>query len=483
MPGITLLGLGPGNPNQLTREAWEILQTISEIYLRTSQHPTVAGLPGHLQIHSFDTLYETSETFEDVYDRIIKQVLDLGRREQGVTYAVPGDPFVAEATTSGIARLAREQGIKIRVVNGLSFLEPVFTSLGIDPLPHLLILDAIELSQQHFSAFPPDLPVLVAQIYSKMIAAEVKVTLNTVYPDEHPVVLVHSAGTPDEVVEYIPLYEIDRSDKTGLTSVLFIPPLAEGVSFESFQEIVARLRAPGGCPWDREQTNQTMRPHLLEEAYEVLSALDSGQPSKMVEEFGDLLLQIVMNVQIANEAGDFSMADVIKGIRDKIIRRHPHVFGNLEVEDVKGVLHNWEKLKAEERGELGDKKGLLDGVPLALPALTQAQEYQDRAGRVGFDWNVIDGVLEKIREEMGELQAAEDEEQVSNELGDLFFSLVNFARWKKVDSETALREANGRFRQRLTFMERNAHAAGKELSGMSIDELESLWQRAKKELL
>ena len=482
MPGITLLGLGPGNPFQLTREAWEILLNAGEIHLRTRQHPTVAGLPGNLHVHSFDQLYETSESFEDVYTRIIEQVLELGRREQGVIYAVPGDPFVAEATTPEITRQAHEQGIPIRIVNGLSFLEPVFTLLGIDPLPHLLILDAIELSQKHFAAFPPDMPVLIAQIYSKMIAAEVKMTLNTVYPDEHPVTLVHSAGMPEQSVEKIPLFKIDRSEKIGLTSVLYLPPLGDGISFEAFQEIVARLRAPDGCPWDIEQTNQSMRPHLLEESYEVLAALDSGDPAKMVEEFGDLLLQIVMNAQIASEAGDFTMTDVIKGIREKIIRRHPHVFGDLEVKDVQGVLRNWERIKAVERGETEKKEGLLDGVPLALPALSQAQEYQDRAARVGFDWNNIDGVLEKITEEICELQAAKNEHQITSELGDLFFSLVNLARWKKIDSETALREANMRFRHRMMLMEKSAQAEGKELSSMSLEELERLWEEAKKEL-
>jgi tetrapyrrole methylase family protein/MazG family protein len=480
MSGITILGLGPGNPFQLTREAWEILLNAREIHLRTRQHPTVAGLPAHLQVNSFDFLYETSESFEDVYARIIEQVLDLGRREQGVIYAVPGDPFVAEATSPEIARQALEQGMNIRVVNGLSFLEPVFTLLGIDPLPHLLILDAIELSQKHIAAFPSDMPVLVAQIYSKLIAAEVKTTLNTVYPDEHPVFLVHTAGMPDQVVEKIPLYEIDRSDKTGLTTVLYLPPLAEGISFEAFQEVVAHLRAPDGCPWDREQTTQSMRPHLLEEAYEVLAAVDSGDSQKIVEEFGDLLLQIVMNVQIASEAGDYSMTDVIKGIKEKIIRRHPHVFGDLEVKDVKGVLQNWENIKAEEREEIGKNEGLLDGVPLTLPALSQAQEYQDRVARVGFDWNSLDGVLEKIGEEIRELREAKTEDQVTSELGDLFFSLVNLARWKTIDSETALREANLRFRRRWSLMEKSAQAAGKDLSGMSLDDLEDLWQRAKK---
>ena len=480
MPGITLLGLGPGDPAKLTRAACDVLSSAEEVYLRTDQHPTVPGLPPMLKVRSFDHLYENGESFEEVYADIVEKVLELGGRPQGVVYAVPGDPFVAEATCPEIARRARTLNFPLRIVSGLSFLEPVFAVLGLDPYPRIMLIDAIALSQAHVANFPPDVPVLIAQIYSQIVAAEVKMTLNTVYPDEHPIRLVHAAGTKDEIVEDIPLYEIDRSKHTGFLTALYLPPLGEGTSFEAFQEIVAALRAPDGCPWDREQTHQSLRPHLMEEAYETLSALDSGDPVKMSEEFGDLLLQVVLNAQIASEAGDFNMADVFKGIYDKIIRRHPHVFGDVQLEGVQGVLRNWEKLKAEERLEEGNEKGLLDGVPLALPALTQAQEYQDRAARVGFDWPEIEGVLEKVVEEIREVREATDDEQLTAELGDLFFALVNLARWKKVDAESALREANLRFKKRFAYVEKGALKQGRKLSEMTIDEMEALWQEAKK---
>ncbi len=481
MPGITLLGLGPGDPAKLTREAWDVLSSADEIWLRTTQHPTVAGLPAGLELNSFDSLYESGETFEQVYAAIVEKVLELGKRPQGVIYAVPGDPFVAEATGPAVAQRARTLGLPLHIVNGLSFLEPVFAALGLDPYPRLSLVDAIELSQAHVAAFPPDVPLLVAQIYSQIVAAEVKTTLNTVYPDQHPVRLVHAAGTKEEIVEDIPLYEVDRSKHLGLLTALYVPPLGEGTSFEAFQEIVAHLRAPDGCPWDREQTHASLRPHLLEEAYEALAALDSGEPAEMVEEFGDLLLQIVLNAQIASEEGDFTMADVLKGIHDKIVRRHPHVFGEIQIDSVQGVLKNWEKLKEAERADNGNQdKGLLDGVPLALPALTQAQEYQDRAVRVGFDWPEIGGVLEKIVEEVEEVRRASDEAELAAELGDLFFALVNLSRWEKVDAESALRAANGRFKQRFGYIEQAAKARNVKLSDMTLEEMESLWQEAKR---
>jgi tetrapyrrole methylase family protein/MazG family protein len=480
MTAITLLGLGPGDPAKLTREAWDILGSANEIWLRTRQHPTVAGLPASIKVYSFDDLYENSDSFEAVYAGIVEKVLELGRRPEGVVYAVPGDPFMAEATCPAIAQRARAEGLSLKIVSGISFLEPVFAALGLDPYPHLTLVDALDLSQAHLPVFPPDMPALVAQIYSRMVAAEVKVTLNAIYPDEHPVRLVHAAGTKDEFVEDLPLYKIDRSERIGLLTVLYVPALEEGTSFEAFQEIIAHLRAPDGCPWDKEQTHQSLRAHLLEESYEALAALDSEDPAKMTEEFGDLLLQIVLNAQIASEEGEFGMADVLKGIYDKIIRRHPHVFGEVQVDGVGGVLKNWEKIKSDERAESSEpEKGLLGGVPLALPALIQAQEYQERAAHVGFDWPEIEGVLEKITEEIQEVRDAANEEELVGELGDLFFSLVNLARWKKVDAESALRGTNMRFRQRFANVEAGAKKQAKKVSDLTLDEMEALWQEAK----
>ena len=481
MPGIILLGLGPGDPNQLTREAWDVLSSADEIYLRTRQHPTVGGLPSSIKIHSFDDLYEDGESFDEVYAAITQKILELGRRDEGVIYAVPGHPFVAESTCPEIARLARDEGLDVRVVEALSFLEPTFSALGLDPYPRLTLFDALTLGQSHIPAFAPDSPVLVAQIYSRVVASEVKSTLTEVYPDEHRVQLIHAAGTKNQIIEDIPLYEIDRSEHIGLLTSLYVPSLGEGTSFESFQEIVAHLRAPDGCPWDKEQTHESLRKHLLEESYEAIAAIDSGDFDSMREEFGDLLLQIMLNSQIANEEGEFTVNDVVKGVYDKIVRRHPHVFGDIKVDGVDGVLQNWEKLKQKERKDKKqEEKGMLDGVPLSLPALSQAQEYQDRAARVGFDWPEIDGVLDKVREEIEEIKRAETDFELADEIGDLFFVLVNLARWKKVDAESALRGTNMKFKRRFGYVEQGAKKQGRSLSDMKLEEMDALWDEAKK---
>lgn len=349
----------------------------------------------------------------------------------------------------------------------------IFDVLRIPPPPKLVLLEAGTLLSAHVPPYPPDMPVLLTKVDSSELAQHLKVILLTTYPKEHVVYLVES-GMKKE----LSLLALRVTDVTQ-DACLYVPPLGEGTSFESFAEIVAHLRAPNGCPWDREQTHETLRKHLLEESYEAISAIDSGDFADMHEEFGDLLLQIVLQSQIANEEKQFNINQVIHGIHSKIVRRHPHVFGDVRLEGVDGVLANWEKLKEQERSEKKEEKGLLDGVPKMLPALSQAQEYQDRAARVGFDWPEIQGVLDKIAEEIDEVRRATDEQELAAEIGDLLFALVNLARWKKVDAESALRATNLKFRRRFGYVERGAKRQQRNLSELSLDEMDELWNEAK----
>ena len=350
-------------------------------------------------------------------------------------------------------------------------------TLKLKDMSRLVLLEARTLAGAHVPPFPSEFPALLTGVDSPELAARVRDVLLAVYPREYEIKIVEGQRSKVERLSDLGLSTFD----SGLTC-LYIHPLPEGTAFESFHEIVAHLRAPNGCPWDREQTHQSLRTHLLEESYETLEAIDSGDFASMREEFGDLLLQIVLNAQIASEEGQFTMTNVVKGIHDKIVRRHPHVFGEVKVDGVDGVLQNWERLKEKERSEKraeNREKGLLDGVPVSLPALTQAQEYQDRAARVGFDWPEIEGVLDKVREEIEEIKAAQNLEEVTGELGDLFFVLVNLARWRKVDAESALREANMKFKKRFGYVEQGAKKQGRNLSDMRLEEMDILWNEAK----
>jgi tetrapyrrole methylase family protein/MazG family protein len=479
---ITILGLGPGNPNHLTREAWDILSNATEVYARTARHPTLDGLPSTLTVHSFDDIYDATEKFEDVYRQIVERVLELGRRPEGVIYAMPGHPAVGEATVEQIRKRAAGMNLPVRIIAGLSFVEPSLLALSVDALPGLFVADALDLAARAHPSFSPDSPALIAQLYSADLASDVKLTLMNQYNDDHQVALVHAVGTSDELVEWMPLYEVDRSEYIAHLSSLYVPSIARPGSFETFQNTIARLRGPDGCPWDKEQTHQTLRSHLLEEAYETLAALDAGDPDMLREELGDLLLQVVLQTQIAIDDGEFHMADVIGDINAKLIRRHPHVFGDVKVAGAGEVLANWEKLKEQERAGNSEKKknGLLSGIPAALPALAQAHTYQSRAARVGFDWPDVSGVLAKIYEEMAEIESAKDEPSRAAEMGDLLFAVVNWARWLNVDPEVALREANEKFAKRFAHVEAGAKAQGRELSALALEEMDALWEEAKR---
>jgi tetrapyrrole methylase family protein/MazG family protein len=256
-------------------------------------------------------------------------------------------------------------------------------------------------------------------------------------------------------------------------------PESELGEFQTLIDIVERLRAPGGCPWDREQTHRSLKRNLVEEAYEVLEAIDEGDPQLLAEELGDLLVQVAFHADIAREAGEFQLADVLASVNQKLVRRHPHVFGEVKVADAREVERNWERIKEEERLQKGGRKSPVDGIPRDLPALTYAQLMQDRVARVGFEWDDINGVLDKIVEEVEEFREAATEPEKLHELGDLFFAMVNLSRWLNIQAEDALRQANRRFQQRYTKMEGLARQRGLDFAQLPLEEKEVLWREAK----
>ncbi|MBV9719525.1 MAG: nucleoside triphosphate pyrophosphohydrolase [Candidatus Eremiobacteraeota bacterium] len=259
-----------------------------------------------------------------------------------------------------------------------------------------------------------------------------------------------------------------------------LPPQSSHHSWDDMVEIMARLRM--GCPWDREQTHRTLVPYLIEETFEVVDAIEIAHLDGLCEELGDLLLQVLFHAQLATEVGKFSIADVIDALANKMVRRHPHVFGDAVIEDVDAQWRNWERLKALEKTGRS-RRSRLDGIPKHLGALQRGQRMQEKAARVGFDWPRVAGVLDKLSEELGELAAArrahQDDPHVREELGDVLFTLVNLSRALGIDAETAMREANEKFYRRFSFMEERVAAGGKSLSDLSFDELEELWQLAK----
>jgi tetrapyrrole methylase family protein/MazG family protein len=449
------------------------------VYLRTARHPAVSDLPDHVTCHSFDHIYDSADSFEIVYETIVAELLVLAQQGD-VVYAVPGHPYVGESTVTRLVTQAEMAGMLVEIVAGLSFVEPCLTAVQQDGMDGVQIFDAIELAQYLYPPVNPDFPLLLGQVYSRMLASELKMVLTAVYPDEYPVTLIHHAGDDDQAIEQIPLYEIDRSDKVNHLTSLFVPPLPRSSSLANLAETVAILRSPDGCPWDQEQTHQSLRGDFLEEVSEVLAALDENDMDGLREELGDVFYHLVMQIQMASEAEEFRLTDVIAGIDAKLKYRHPHVWGDWRVRDSEEVIQNWEMLKAREKAERSNS--LVDNIPHTLPALARSQKLQTRVRQVGFDWPDIAGVYEKVQEEIAELHEAASAEQKAEELGDLLFVVVNLAKWLDIDAESALREANAKFSRRFRALEKLAETRQLSLSEMDLDSLEALWQEVKEQL-
>lgn len=483
-PGtLTVVGLGPGDPGLLTIAAKSQLERASAdgtLVLRTRIHPTVDAIEWLRSAPSFDDVYEAKSSFDDIYDTI---VADLIARARGgpVTYAVPGHPTIGESTVARLRLQAERSGLRVEIIHGISFIDAIAPVVDADIADGVRIADALALGR-----IDPTVPLVVCQVHSRRVAAGLKLELGRHYPDEHLITVVRAAGGAGrEASLRIPLWELDRHDHVDhLTSVWVpaLPVLEAQREPAALLEVMARLRAPDGCPWDREQTHASLARFLLEETYEALDALDSGDVFALEEELGDLLLQIVFHAQIGREQGTFEFGDVVAAITSKMIRRHPHVFGDVTATTTDEVLANWEATKQQERQAKASKQSgrasMLDGVPKALPALAQSQAVQERAARVGFDWPTVQGVLDKLVEEARELAEARPE-GLADELGDVLFVTVNLARHLGVDAEEALRGATAKFRRRFGYVEQTVSDRKLNWGALDMPFLDTLWAEAK----
>lgn len=493
---IHVVGLGPGAIDQIGLGNMRVLEEASELFLRTASHPAVKWLD-HKQIEyrTFDELYEREESFHQVYEQIVSELMNAAAKaEKEIVYAVPGHPMIAEKTVQLIRERCEAQGMELVIAGGESFLDQAFISFGLDPIDGFQLLDGTSLDHK---LLQPYLHTFIAQVYDRSVASDVKLTLMECYPDDHPIMIGDHLGIAGrEVIREIPLFELDRLAAYGNLFMVYIAKTNDSnvvnKRFERLHEIVAYLRSPEGCPWDQEQTHTSIRRNLIEETYEVLETIDDDDPDAMREELGDLMLQVMLHAQMEEETGAFNIHDVIQTLNDKLIRRHPHVFGKEKAGNAEEALLNWDQIKKEEKKKAGvqvDEQSILDSVPRDLPGLLKALEYQKKAAKVGFDWEQTEAVLAKIEEELAELSetlvsSGEDNEEVKarqeEELGDLLFSVVNAARFLKIDPELAITRTNRKFYRRFSYIEQQQRLSGKEIEHTDLIEMEQIWQEAKR---
>lgn len=495
------MGLGPGDPLSLPPRAFALLTGALPVLLRTERHPclaegpladALAALPPG-RVVALDDEYEAGASFADTYAAIVERVLRAHDTRGDLVYAVPGHPLVGESTVALLLERAAARQVPVRVTGAPSFVDACLETLGVAVTADLHVVDALALDPADpapHAALRSGGPVLLYQVHSREAASDAKLALMRAgYPDDFAVAVVRAAGIPGiESRETLPLYELDRRDHDHLTSVWVpaLPPDLRRGDFDALLRIMARLRDPErGCPWDREQTHASLRRYLIEETYEVAEAIDRDDPDALCEELGDLLLQVVFHARLGAEEGLFDAGDVCAAICEKLVRRHPHIFGDEVADDSEAVLTRWNAIKAQEKAARGEApaRSVLDGVPTSLPALALALETSRRVVKQGFEWPDVAAVFDKAAEEVAELRAeiAADAapQRIADELGDVLFTLVNVGRKVGVDAEEALRRQVSRFSTRWRFVEEQAAASGRAVGELTAAEQTALWRRAK----
>ncbi|CAA9223768.1 MAG: Nucleoside triphosphate pyrophosphohydrolase MazG [uncultured Acidimicrobiales bacterium] len=466
---VVIVGLGPAGPDLLPPMVLAAIDRIPHRFLRTERHPAAAVMTS-AGCASFDALYEQAASIDQVYAGIVDALAAAAAEHGEVLYAVPGSPAVAERT---VELLRADPRVEVDVLPAMSFLDLAWIRLGVDPLA-----EGVRIVDGH--RFATDAagergPMLVAQCDTRTVLSDIKLALDPA-PTARPIV-VQRLGLPDEAVFEVAWEDLDRAVVPDHLTAVYLPAVAVPVGAElvRFWELMRTLRE--ACPWDREQTHASLTRYLVEETYEVIEAieqLESEGYDHLEEELGDLLLQVYFHATIAAEAGAFTLADVARGIHDKMVDRHPHVFAADEPDGAEGLEQSWEARKRREKG----REGAMEGIPGGLPALLHAAKAGKRAAAVGFDWPEIQPVYAKVTEELGELR----DDPSADELGDLLFAVVNVARHLDLDPEAALRQATAKFKARFALVERAAAAQGLDLRSAPPAQVDVLWEHAKAEL-
>lgn len=480
MNKIEVVGLGAGDLDQLPLGLYKkLMNSPNHVYTRTVDHPVITDLKEEgVSFFSFDNLYEEEEQFASVYERIVRALISYAKQDESpILYAVPGHPMLAEKT---VQLLLEQSEVEVSILGGQSYLDALFTTMQIDPIEGFQFVDGTDLRRDQLNLKNH---LFICQVYDAFIASEVKLTLLEDLPADYEVYIVEAAGSSQEKIEKVLLEELDRHMRMSNLITVYVPPVPDELlhhTFHHFRQVMATLRGPNGCPWDKKQTHESLRFHTIEEVYELIDAIDAEDDDNIIEELGDLLMHVLLHSQIGEDNGYFTINDVILSVTNKMIHRHPHVFSTRNVADAEEVEKNWEELKKEEKGH--NRESFLDGIPKHLPSLSKAYKLQKKAAKVGFEWEEVQGVWDKLSEEIEEVKEAAEKNNVNeleDEIGDVLFVVANLARYYRVHPEIALNRANQKFVYRFGYIENKLHEQNRTLDASSLDVMDQYWNEAK----
>lgn len=479
MSTINIIGLGYGDIHNMTFESIEKIKE-GKNFFRTNNSPIIEYLKENNIIYaSYDHIYEQLDNFEEVYKYIADDLVDKARNNSSINYIVPGSPTLSDKVTEILLEEKKNLNISIKIIDNSGMLEAIYSTIGKPMKSSVKIIDGLEIKSTDIDI---NSDLIITQVYDQIIAAEVKIQLEEIYDDEYPIKIINNFSE-EETVE-IPLYKLDRIEGYNHMTFVYIPYVEkEKNTFDmnNLLDLMEILRSNKGCLWDMKQTHESLREYVIEEAYEVVDAIDKEDMYLLEEELGDLLLQVVFHSQIAREEGYFNIWNVITSISKKLVYRHPHVFDKSEARDIEEANKNWDKMKYQSQG-ISSYTESMESLAKSLPALLKAYKIQKKAAKVGFDWDNKEDAYKKVEEELEELNNAVDSnvsKDIEEEFGDVIFALVNYSRFLDINPEVALNITVNKFIHRFKYIEEESKKNGKSLESMTLEEMDQLWNRAK----
>ncbi|MBS4534685.1 nucleoside triphosphate pyrophosphohydrolase [Clostridium sp. D2Q-14] len=477
---INIIGLGFGDIEKITLHSIETIKKW-KVFLRTDKSPIIDYFKdNNIDYESYDNIYETLDTFDEVYNYIVEDLVKKANENNIINYCVPGSPTLSDKVTEILLDNKEKLGIDIEVLDNFGLLEGVYNSLDKTMKKSVKVIDALDIKSIDIDI---NSDLIITQVHDKIIASEVKIFLEEVYADEYNIKVINDLYDREKNKSIL-LYKLDRIEDYNHMTIIYIPAVKgeENIyNMNNLIDIMEILRSKDGCLWDNEQTHKSLREYVIEEAYEVVDAIDNDDMILLEEELGDILLQVVFHSQIAREEGYFNIWDVITSISKKLIYRHPHVFKHDRAENIKQANENWDSMKAKSKDYLSYTESMID-TSKGLPSLMKSYKVQKKASKVGFDWDNKEDAYKKVVEEIHELEEAVEKNnfnEVEEEFGDLLFALVNYGRFLDINPETALNKTFNKFIERFKYIEYISKKEGKHLEELTLNDMNQLWNRAK----